>query len=89
MSVDCNMLLLLIVKWINLFTEAVLCFQNDLKSICQDNLAIIIDCLQSAELQDTFVSKKKSRDLRGGLLIFHGSCRGCKERKLSSASSAH
>merc|ERR1719362_575198 len=37
---------------------------NDLKSICQDNLAIIIDCLQSAELQDTFVSKKKSRDLR-------------------------
>jgi len=37
---------------------------NDLMSICQDNLAIIIDCLQSAELQDTFVSKKKSRDLR-------------------------
>ena len=40
-------------------------FQNDLMGICQDNLAIIIDCLQSAELQDTFVSKRKSRDLRG------------------------
>jgi len=37
---------------------------NDLMGICQDNLAIIIDCLQSAELQDTFVSKRKSRDLR-------------------------
>ena len=57
-----------------------LCFQNDLKIICQDNLAIIIDCLQSAELQDTFVSKKKSRDLRGKFLVFLGSCQGGKEK---------
>ena len=34
-------------------------------NICQDNLTILVDCLQSAELQETFVSKKKSRDLRG------------------------
>ena len=40
-------------------------FQTDLMTICQDNLAIIIDCLQSAQLQETFVCKKKSRDLRG------------------------
>ena len=33
--------------------------------LCQDNLTILIDCLSSARLQDTFVSKKKSRDLRG------------------------
>ena len=41
------------------------CFQTDLMRLCQDNLNILIDCLSSAELQETFVSKKKSRDLRG------------------------
>ena len=43
----------------------IIMFQTDLMTICQDNLAIIIDCLQSAQLQETFVCKKKSRDLRG------------------------
>merc|ERR1719411_1321588 len=37
---------------------------TDLMRLCQDNLTILIDCLSSARLQDTFVSKKKSRDLR-------------------------
>lgn len=37
---------------------------TDLMRLCQDNLTILIDCLSSAELQETFVSKKKSRDLR-------------------------
>jgi len=37
---------------------------TDLMRLCQDNLNILIDCLSSAELQETFVSKKKSRDLR-------------------------
>jgi len=37
---------------------------TDLMRLCQDNLTILIDCLSSAELQDTFVSKKKTRDLR-------------------------
>ena len=32
--------------------------------ICSDNLKIIIDFLRTKDLQETFVSKKKSREMR-------------------------
>jgi len=37
---------------------------SDLMEICSDNLKIIIDFLRTKDLQETFVSKKKSREMR-------------------------
>lgn len=37
---------------------------SDLMGICSDNLKIIIDFLRTKDLQETFVSKKKSREMR-------------------------
>lgn len=37
---------------------------TDLMGICSENLKIIIDFLRTKDLQETFVSKKKSREMR-------------------------
>ena len=44
-------------------------FQTDLISICQENLVTMADCLAATTKQDSFVSQKKCRDMRGGETI--------------------
>ena len=39
-------------------------FQNELVGICSENLSTIIEVLRTKDLQETFVSKKKSREMR-------------------------
>jgi hypothetical protein len=38
--------------------------QNELMGICSENLKTIVDVLRTKDLQETFVSKKKSREMR-------------------------
>ena len=39
-------------------------FQNELVGICSENLSTIVEVLRTKDLQETFVSKKKSREMR-------------------------
>ena len=45
-------------------------FQNELVGICSENLKTIITVFGTKDLQETFVSKKKSRDMRCESLYF-------------------
>ena len=40
------------------------CLQNELVGICSENLSTIVEVLRTKDLQETFVSKKKSREMR-------------------------